>query len=375
MIILFIPTSAGIIWGGSDELWARTCKIALDEGHQCFILLTVTTNLNKSLQSLIDKGAVVIPRRRQKKELFYKIRDRIYKAFNKTGTLLKKLSKYYPDVICINQGATFSIIPDNEIYHLIMNYQKPVYLISQYNDEHKCLKYSHILRARKIFNRARKILFVSEHNRYTAERQIAATISNAIIVDNPLNITDLSLVAWPSAEKVNMAVVARLDADYKGQDLLLEVLSQLKWLQRPWQLNLYGEGRDKQYLKELSLYYKLETRVFFKGYVEDIRQLWKDNHILLLPSIGEGTPLALMESMICGRPAVVTKVGGNANLIEEGVSGFVAEAPTFQLLDAAMERAWLQQEQWQVMGKNGHEKIMKNIDLQSPLTLLNILLN
>jgi L-malate glycosyltransferase len=375
MRILFIPTSAGIIWGGSDELWSRTCSVALQEGHQCYILLSVTTNLHKSLQALIAKGAVIIDRRRQKSELLLKIKDRLYKTLNIPGILLRKLSKYNFDVICINQGATFSVVPDEELYHFIINTEKPVYLISQYNDEHKCLKYSQILRARSIFNKARKVLFVSERNRYTAERQIAAPISNSSIIENPVNLSNLSLVKWPPDFTVNMAVVARLEANYKGQDLLLEVLSRQKWLQRSWNLNLYGEGRDKQFLQELTSYYKLEDRVHFNGYVEDIRGLWEYNHILVLPSIGEGTPLALRESMICGRPAIVTNVGDNAKFVEEEVNGFIAEAPTLQLLDAALEKAWKRQEKWQEMGKIGHEKIMKSMDPTPPQSLLNILLN
>jgi len=54
--------------------------------------------------------------------------------------------------------------------------------------------------------------------------------------------------------------------------------------------------------------------------------------------------------MHCGRPAIVTDVAGNAELIEAGVTGFVAEAATEEHLHAALERAWDQRQNWQQIG-------------------------
>ena len=52
-------------------------------------------------------------------------------------------------------------------------------------------------------------------------------------------------------------------------------------------------------------------------------------------------PLALVEAMLCGRTAVVTDVGGNAEWIEDGETGFVAEAATAKSFGAALkERGW-----------------------------------
>ena len=52
----------------------------------------------------------------------------------------------------------------------------------------------------------------------------------------------------------------------------------------------------------------------------------------MMCSAAEGKPLALTEAMVCGRPAVVTDVGGNAELIEDGITGFVAESAMRELV-------------------------------------------
>ena len=75
----------------------------------------------------------------------------------------------------------------------------------------------------------------------------------------------------------------------------------------------------------------------FAGFVapEDI---WAKEQILVLPSRQEGLPIALVEAMMAGRPAVVTDVGGNREVIDEGITGFIAEAPTVCAVSAALER-------------------------------------
>ena len=56
--------------------------------------------------------------------------------------------------------------------------------------------------------------------------------------------------------------------------------------------------------------------------------IWAEHHALVLPSRFEGMPLVVVEAMLCGRPCIVTDVGGNAELIRDGINGFLAKAPT-----------------------------------------------
>jgi L-malate glycosyltransferase len=120
-------------------------------------------------------------------------------------------------------------------------------------------------------------------------------------------------------------------------------------------------------------FYQLSDRIKIMGYVNDVRSIWAENHILLLPSRGEGTPLALIEAMICGRPSVVTDIGGNSEWIAEGKTGFVAEAPTTRSINAALNRAWQTQDKWQSIGKSAHESAMSELDLYPEKTLLGLL--
>jgi glycosyltransferase involved in cell wall biosynthesis len=63
--------------------------------------------------------------------------------------------------------------------------------------------------------------------------------------------------------------------------------------------------------------------------------------------------------MMCGRPVVTTDVGGNREVLEEGVTGWIAEAATPASFDAALERAWNAKSKWAEMGACSHSKALE----------------
>jgi glycosyltransferase involved in cell wall biosynthesis len=257
--------------------------------------------------------------------------------------------------------------------HLLLSRKYPYCLISQFGFELGTLPYSRLEDARRLFGYAAKVLFVSDRNKQVAERQLAKALDNAEIISNPVNLTDFSIVSYPQTQQIRFACVARLDCNFKGQDILLQTLSTPLWRQRDWLLNFYGKGPDEQFLKDLALFYKIDHKVRFCGHVSSIRSVWADNHIQIMPSIGEGTPLSLLEAMVCGRTAVVTDVGGNASMIEQEELGFLAAAASVQALDEALERAWKAKNQWQEMGEKAHQAILQKIDLTPELAVLKCL--
>ena len=197
---------------------------------------------------------------------------------------------------------------------------------------------------------ARKVYCVSQNNLEMLEHQIGEPLSNGLVVRNPYNVSPERPPPWP-AETAGwrLACVARLDPKAKGQDLLFQVLSRPRWQERSVEVNLYGTGPCEGNLRRLAEHLKLKM-VRFRGHVSNITAIWEQNHLLLLPSRAEGLPLALVEAMWCGRPAVVTDIGGNCELCVDGETGFVAAAPSVALLEQTMEVAWARRGEWQRMG-------------------------
>lgn len=196
-----------------------------------------------------------------------------------------------------------------------------------------------------------------------------------MVVQNPVNMQDLSMVSFPPQSTVFFACVARLETACKGQDVLFEALSTSFWRERDWQCSLYGSGPDQAYLEALAVHYGIARNVKFRGHVRDIRSIWAENHILVLPSRAEGTPLSLIEAMLCGRPAVITDVGGNTDWIEESRTGFIAEAATAKSFGAALERAWLAKDKWKQIGSKAHECAAAKLDRSPGQSLLQVVLD
>ncbi|HEU4407136.1 MAG TPA: glycosyltransferase [Polyangiaceae bacterium] len=87
-----------------------------------------------------------------------------------------------------------------------------------------------------------------------------------------------------------------------------------------------GEGPARPELERRSLALGLGDRVRFLGYRRDIPEFLSALDLYALPSLWEGLPLALLEALAAGKPIVATRVGGNPEIIEDGVHGRLVPA-------------------------------------------------
>jgi glycosyltransferase involved in cell wall biosynthesis len=118
---------------------------------------------------------------------------------------------------------------------------------------------------------------------------------------------------------------ARIDA-MKGQHHLIEACAMLR-NSFPFKLFLYGEIYDQNYyhacLKTIEKL-GLQEYVIFGNHQKDVVSIMKEMDIVVLNSFfGEAFPRSVIEAMAAARPVIVTDVGGSAEAVEEGVSGFV----------------------------------------------------
>jgi len=196
-----------------------------------------------------------------------------------------------------------------------------------------------------------RAFFVSEANLALTRRQLSTALPRGRVIRNPFSVKYDAQPLWPgnSEEGLSLACVARLEVHQKGQDLLMQTLDLPHWRARKVRLTLAGTGVHEGSLKRLAETLKLPN-VSFAGFVDDIEKLWSSHHALILPSRYEGMPLALVEAMLCGRPSIVTDVAGHRELIRDNINGFIAKAPTVELLDEAMNRAWENQPNLKKMG-------------------------
>ena len=61
--------------------------------------------------------------------------------------------------------------------------------------------------------------------------------------------------------------------------------------------------------------------------------------------------------MFCGRPAVITRAGGNHELLRDGLDGFVSPGMDPEIIRNTLERAWANRGMWQTMGETAFQRV------------------
>ena len=392
MNITFVSTMAGTPWTGSEELWAATAKRAVAHGHRVAASVFRWTAVPRQITALQQAGVTILWRQRSAPptpdEFAMKAMNLLGgRPFERSAQLpliggfgadraFRAIVSTQPDVLCLNQGSPYDLMDaprSRSFLRMLASSAIPYVILCHSIADSPTGSATVRQEVGALYAGARWIGFVAEHNRRAAERHLATAFPNANVVVNPVNLAGPVPIPWPTELLPSFACVGRLDPAHKGQDLLFAALSGREWQARSWRVQLYGTGADEQYLRALAHHYELDRRVQFCGHVPDVRTIWESNHLLVMPSRAEGTPLALVEAMLCGRPAIVTDVGGNAEWIADGVSGYVAEAASSRSFGHALERAWSDRSDWEIRGRAAHNAADTKLDRDPGRTLLDIL--
>ena len=147
----------------------------------------------------------------------------------------------------------------------------------------------------------------------------------------PIPVEDFGL----DPERPTAAIVG-LVYGAKGQDLAVEAL--LDRRVEDLQLIVAGPGELDE-LRERCRRLGVEQRVAIVGPRDDVPRVMRSVDFLLLPSRWEGLPYVVLEAMASSRAVVATPVDGARDLVEDGVTGFLANAISAEALADALDRA------------------------------------
>ena len=130
---------------------------------------------------------------------------------------------------------------------------------------------------------------------------------------------------------------------------------------------MVGTPSDQAYYAEVAKYLDqcpFRERIFFTGFRHDIPQVLADADVVVNPSGWEGLPNVVLEAMAMGRPVIATDAGGTAEVVEDGINGFLLPLPVpLGLLVEKMEFLFAHPEERRRMGLAGRAKIEKEFDM------------
>ena len=147
----------------------------------------------------------------------------------------------------------------------------------------------------------------------------------------------------PAAGPARLLNVATL-SEKKGHVHLLEALARLD---RGERLDIVGDGELRDVLERQAEVLGVSDRVRFLGPrpKEEVAELMREADLFVLPSLHENLPVVLVEAQASGVPAVATRVGGVAELIDEK-AGELVEAGDPAALAQAISRVLADRERF-----------------------------
>ncbi|RCK79354.1 MAG: Glycosyltransferase [Candidatus Ozemobacter sibiricus] len=151
-----------------------------------------------------------------------------------------------------------------------------------------------------------------------------------------------------------IAIVAKLHAN-KGHRWALAALEGALDRLPPFRLWILGDGPERAALAQRFRQGPLAPRLTFWGFQADLDRFYRDIHLVLLPSLGEGIPLSLLEAMRWGIPCVATRVGGIPEIVTAGVNGLLVGPDQSEALVAALAQA-LVPETWTRLSQGARER-------------------
>ncbi len=124
-------------------------------------------------------------------------------------------------------------------------------------------------------------------------------------------------------EKVFLAgIVARL-VPVKNHAMLFTAIADLVRLLPDLHLAVIGGGELESELRKQAASMGISGHIHFCGIVENIEEVYADLDLLVLSSKNEGTPVVIIEALASGCPVAATRVGGVAEILENGAPGHI----------------------------------------------------
>lgn len=158
-------------------------------------------------------------------------------------------------------------------------------------------------------------------------------------------------------EAVIIGCAARLTRQ-KGQRHLLQAMAILLDRGRDVRLLLAGEGSDRETLMALAAGLEIEDRIEFLGFVEDTKRFYASLDIVALPSLWEGFGYALVEAMTMRLPVVAFNTSSIPEVVEDGVTGLLAEPGDTAELAECLERLVADPGLRRQLGKAGRQRVL-----------------
>ncbi len=159
--------------------------------------------------------------------------------------------------------------------------------------------------------------------------------------------------------------IGRLDPQ-KGLPDLLNAARRVVTQDIDWHLALAGDGPDRSWLLEqIASEPCLRERVHWLGQFDNVPGLLKTANVLVLASLWEGMPNAVLEAMAAGLPVIGTAIEGTEDLVVTDETGWLVPPGDPEALSLALLEAAASPDRCLQYGQQGRLRIEREFSLDT----------
>lgn len=298
---------------------------------------------------------------------FSRVRDRIMRRNVRTLPWYDEITRLRPNLVWFNVDGLPNFLEIEYGVRICRRHNIPYWIVLQHAAEHfRFSSSADGAKAADIAEGAKRFAFIAKRNRESLVRAIGRPLKNAFHSANALSPEEFeraSAVEPRNAEgTARFYNLGRFSPKDKGQHLIIEALARPAWKEREWTMSFIGvDDGGREELEKMAANLGLSPELFkFISFTDDIYKEIARHDILVMPSLAEGTPFAMIESMAAGRPAVGTPVGGIPELIRDGETGRLAKSVDVDDIAGALENLWVDRGRWPEMGKAARRHVREN---------------
>ncbi|HCY77910.1 MAG TPA: glycosyltransferase family 4 protein [Ignavibacteriales bacterium] len=277
------------------------------------------------------------------------------KAF---GPLKKTIKDFKPDIVHAHYITSYGFLGVLANFH-------PLVISVWGSDIYNFPKHSYLHQAMIKFNlfKADKILSTSEVMKIETSKYTSKNITVTPFGIDTSKFYPSKVQSIFNSSDLVIGTIKTLEKKY-GIEYLIKAFKILKIKREslPLKLLIVGKGSQENILKNLTIKLGIQDDTVFTGFInhENVPDYQNMLDIGVFPSIedSESFGVAVLEASACGKPVVVSNVGGFPEVVEDGKTGFIVQKQNPEQLAEALILLVDNEKLRNQMGENGMNKVL-----------------
>jgi len=278
----------------------------------------------------------------------------------------KLLKKENIDLIHLNTFTSYYKYP--AIVAKLLN-KKVVWFVRENPEEKRCVRLAKYIN--KYSDKIVTVSYDTANHMYYANKDKLMTIHNGINLDFCENIKEPYKKLKLDGKYEYITTIASIEKR-KGIIELIESFNLVKE-KIPQNIKLLIVGKDRtqkqeylQKVKETIKRNNLENRVILYGESKNIKEIMSISKIFVLNAYWEGLSRVLLEAMICSKPILASKNGGNKEQVFDTINGYTFEAGNIKELSEKLLK--ILNDDLEILGNNSKKLAIEKFDIKDTTT-------